>query len=58
MIGCYYLIRDVIVAFGALLGAALWKLGPRVNFSAAACVGAAGTIYYLTRSRVAFRAAD
>ncbi|MFL6543356.1 MAG: MFS transporter [Chthoniobacterales bacterium] len=55
MIGCYYLIRDVIVAFGAFIGAALWKLGPRVNFSSAALLGAAGTIYYLiSRSRIAF----
>ncbi|MFL6537664.1 MAG: MFS transporter, partial [Chthoniobacterales bacterium] len=55
MIGCYYLIRDVIVAFGAFIGAGLWKLGPRVNFSSAALLGAAGTIYYLiSRSRIAF----
>jgi MFS family permease len=59
MIGCYYLIRDLIVASGAFLGAALWKLGPRVNFTAAALIGAAGTLYYLsTRSRIAFRSAD
>jgi MFS family permease len=44
MIGCYYLIRDVIVAFGSFLGAALWKLGLRVNFTAAAVLGAAGTV--------------
>lgn len=58
MIGCYYLIRDVTVALGALLGAALWKVGPHVNFTAAALLGAAGTAYYLTRSRLAFRRAD
>jgi MFS family permease len=57
MIGCYYLIRDVIVAFGAFLGAALWKLGPRVNFTAAAVLGAAGTLYYISRSGIAFKRA-
>lgn len=56
MIGCYYLIRDLIVAFGAFAGAMLWKLGPRFNFAGAALLGAAGTIYYVARSRLAFRA--
>jgi MFS family permease len=47
MIGCYYLIRDLIVALGAVAGAILWKMGPRVNFSAAALLGLLGTIVYL-----------
>ncbi|MEJ7608146.1 MAG: MFS transporter [Bryobacteraceae bacterium] len=31
-IGAYYLIRDLIVSAGALLGVALWKIGPQANF--------------------------
>jgi len=46
-IGAYYLIRDVIVSSGALLGAVLWKRGPAVNFLAAAAVGALGIAVYL-----------
>jgi MFS family permease len=46
MIGCYYMIRDLIVATGAVLGAALWKLGPRANFLSAAVLGLVGTIFY------------
>jgi MFS family permease len=48
-IGAYYLIRDVIVSAGALLGAALWKLGPDANFLGAAALGALGTIVYVVR---------
>lgn len=51
MIGCYYLVRDVIVAFAALAGAALWKLGANVNFTAAALLGLLGTIFYLQTLR-------
>ena len=47
MIGSYYMIRDLIVASGAVVGAILWKLGPRMNFSAAAILGVAGTLFYL-----------
>ena len=47
MIGSYYMIRDLTVAIGAVMGAILWKLGPRVNFSAAAILGGAGTFFYL-----------
>jgi MFS family permease len=47
MIGAYYLVRDLIVSSGALLGALLWKLGPGVNFVTATALGAIGTIYYL-----------
>ncbi|MBA2585129.1 MAG: MFS transporter [Chthoniobacterales bacterium] len=46
MIGCYYMIRDLIVATGAILGAALWKFGPEVNFMVAAFLGFTGTIFY------------
>lgn len=51
MIGSYYTIRDLIVATGAVVGAALWKLGPRVNFSAAAILGVVGTLFYLMTPR-------
>ena len=47
MIGAYYLIRDLLVSVAALLGAALWKFGPQVNFLSATAVGALGTIYYI-----------
>ena len=47
MIGCCYFIRDLIVAFGAVAGALLWKIGPRVNFSAAALLGLLGTKVYV-----------
>ena len=46
-VGTYYLIRDLLVSGAALLGAALWKLGPQINFISATAVGAAGTIFYI-----------
>ena len=51
MIGAYYLVRDLIVSSGAILGAYLWKLGPRVNFLGAAALGMAGTIFYVKTIR-------
>jgi MFS family permease len=52
MIGAYYLVRDLIVSSAAILGAWLWKLGPRTNFLGAALFGLAGTvIYLLSRAR-------
>jgi MFS family permease len=47
MIGTYYLIRDLLVSTGALVGVVLWKLGPAANFVSATIVGAAGTILYI-----------
>jgi MFS family permease len=47
-IGAYYLIRDVIVSAGAILGAALWKWGPETNFLSAAALGALGTVAYVS----------
>jgi MFS family permease len=47
MIGAYYLVRDLLVSFGAILGAWLWNLGPSTNFLGAAAFGACGTVYYL-----------
>ena len=32
MVGSYYLVRDLIVSIGAIVGAFLWKLGPGLNF--------------------------
>src|SRR5437667_284349 len=51
MIGAYYLVRDLIVSTGAILGAYLWKLGPALNFLGAAALGAAGTIFYVKTIR-------
>jgi hypothetical protein len=53
MIGTYYLVRDLLVSTGAILGAWLWKLGPGANFIGAAAFGFCGTIVYFaaTRSR-------
>jgi MFS family permease len=51
MIGVYYLVRDLLVSFAAILGAWLWKLGPSTNFLGAAAFGACGTIYYLITLR-------
>jgi MFS family permease len=51
MIGTYYLIRDLLVSTGAILGAWLWKLGPGANFIGAAAFGLCGTIVYFTAAR-------
>ena len=51
MVGAYYLVRDLIVSVGAILGAYLWKLGPALNFLAAAALGVAGTIFYVKTIR-------
>ncbi len=51
MVGAYYLMRDLIVSTAALLGAYLWKLGPRLNFLGAAVFGVAGTIVYFRSTR-------
>src|SRR5207244_1912601 len=47
MVGAYYLVRDLIVSLGAILGAYLWKLGPALNFLGAAVLGVVGTIFYV-----------
>jgi len=46
MIGAYYLVRDLLVSTGAILGAWLWKLGPGANFIGAAIFGVCGTVVY------------
>jgi MFS family permease len=52
MIGAYYLVRDLIVSTGAIIGAYLWKLGPAINFLSAALVGFAGTRLYIMNLRM------
>lgn len=51
MIGAYYLVRDLLVSTGAILGAWLWKIGPGANFLGAAIFGFCGTVIYLLSSR-------
>ena len=51
MLGAYYLVRDLIVSAGAILGAYLWKLGPGMNFLGAAALGVAGTVFYVRTIR-------
>jgi MFS family permease len=51
MIGAYYLVRDLLVSTGAIIGALLWKLGPGPNFIGAAAFGACGTLVYLVAVR-------
>jgi MFS family permease len=51
MVGAYYLVRDLMVSAGAILGAFLWKLGPALNFLGAAALGVAGTIFYVKTIR-------
>jgi MFS family permease len=51
MVGAYYLVRDLIVSVGAILGAYLWNLGPALNFLGAAALGVAGTIFYVKTIR-------
>ncbi len=53
MVGAYYLVRDLIVSAAAIVGACLWKLGPRLNFLAAAALGVAGTLFYIRSIRQA-----
>ncbi len=49
--GAYYLLRDTVVALGALSGAYLWKAGPDVNFLTAFACGAAGTLWFAWKGR-------
>lgn len=51
MIGAYYLVRDLLVSSGAILGAWLWKLGPGANFIGATFFGVGGTIVYFAATR-------
>ncbi|MEY2563792.1 MAG: hypothetical protein QOH88_1985 [Verrucomicrobiota bacterium] len=56
MIGAYYLVRDLLVSFAAIIGAWLWTLGPSRNFLGAAAFGACGTAYYIFALRRGARA--
>src|SRR5437667_11112211 len=51
MVGAYYLVRDLIVSTGAILGAYLWSIGAVPNFLGAAALGVAGTIFYIKTIR-------
>jgi MFS family permease len=51
MVGAYYLVRDLIVSAGAILGAYLWSVNPIMNFLGAAALGIAGTIFYIKTIR-------
>jgi MFS family permease len=51
MVGAYYLVRDLIVCPGAIVGAYLWKLGAALNFLGAAALGVVGTIFYVRTIR-------
>jgi MFS family permease len=51
MVGAYYLVRDLIVSVGAIIGAYLWALGPELNFLVATALGIAGTIFYIKTIR-------
>jgi MFS family permease len=53
MVGAYYLVRDLIVSTGAIVGAYLWYVGPRLNLLAAALCGVIGTIIYVRHDRQA-----
>ncbi len=57
-VGTYYLIRDLIVSVGAILGAYLWKVSPEFNFLGAAAFGAAGSIFYFRSMRESRQAAS
>ena len=51
IIGAYYLVRDLIVSAGAIVGAYLWARSPAANFLGAAAFGLAGTLIYLRATR-------
>ena len=50
-IGAYYLVRDLIVSVGAIVGIYLWKRSPAANFLGAAAFGIVGTLIYLRATR-------
>jgi MFS family permease len=51
MVGTYYLVRDLIVSLGAIVGAYLWQRGAALNFLGATAFGIAGTIFYIRVTR-------
>jgi MFS family permease len=50
-VGTYYLVRDLVVSPGAILGAYLWNLSAIANFLGATALGIAGTIFYIKTIR-------
>ncbi|MBF0096508.1 MAG: MFS transporter [Magnetococcales bacterium] len=44
--GLYYLVRDLFVTLGALLGAFLWQWGATTTFMTASLFGIAGTLWF------------
>jgi MFS family permease len=44
--GAYYLIRDCVVTTGSFVGAWLWSISPRANFTGAAVCGGLGTLWF------------
>ena len=51
LVGAYYLVRDLIVSLGAILGAYLWQISPEFNFLGAAAFGVAGSLIYFRTVR-------
>jgi MFS family permease len=51
LVGAYYLVRDLIVSVGAILGAYLWRISPEINFLGAAAFGVAGSLIYFRTVR-------
>ena len=51
MVGAYYLVRDLIVSFGAIIGSYLWGISAELNFIGATAFGIAGTIFYVKTIR-------
>jgi MFS family permease len=49
MFGAYYLVRDTVVAAGALAGAFLWDISPGANLLVATLCGACGTALFVLR---------
>ena len=58
LVGTYYLVRDLIVSIGAILGAYLWRISPEINFLGAAAFGVAGSIFYFRTVRQSRREAS
>ena len=55
-VGTYYLIRDLIVSVGAIMGAYLWKISPEFNLLGAAAFGIAGSLFYYRTVRASRQA--
>ena len=58
MFGCYYFVRDTIVAVAAFAGGLLWEKSPELNLAAACAAGLLGTIWFALAGRDVFVAQD